>query len=81
MDQWNEYSTKTAELEAQYGDDKEGLQRALMEASGDGPTGCAKNCGLTLFGFIPYTEVPALFSSRRQGLADRLAGTVVIVER
>jgi uncharacterized RDD family membrane protein YckC len=80
LEQWNEYSTKTTELKERYGDDGEGLQRALMEASGGGATGCLKNCGMTLFGFIPFTELPALLSPLRQGLADRLAGTVVIVE-
>jgi hypothetical protein len=75
-----ELKPQVDEIQRRYPHDPEARTRALTDVyrrNGVSCTGVALR--VLLIGLAP--ELPALWLARKQGVADRLAGTVVVVER
>jgi hypothetical protein len=74
---------EVARLRREHGDDREALERATMRLYSEHGVNPLSSCAWLLPRLLAAyaTDIPGLCGARRQGMADQLAGTVVISEQ
>ena len=79
----SELAPELARLRCEHRGDRETLKSATTQFYREHNVKPLSSCAWTLPSLLATyaTDVPGLCGSRRQGLADRLAGTAVVIDR